>query len=206
MYPHYKTIHPNKCYTTNNQPAFSISCSHQWSATTAQNDLDRERHLYNTCTSTSTPSSSTQSESSMCHTTSSTDSDTTYSHSDSTTFSTANDRKLCPHILINYSETLVKRIHGHWQVWIHNSASGLLKLPEAQWKSDLGTESNSESDANSLSNKTKFFFINKLFSLRVNFLKDEKCSTEQDSNLHPWHSRPSALPLDHLHYFLFSSF
>ena len=37
------------------------------------------------------------------------------------------------------------------------------------------------------------------------FIEDKKCSTEQDSNLHPWHSRSSALPLDHLHYFLFSS-
>ena len=40
-------------------------------------------------------------------------------------------------------------------------------------------------------------FINK-FSLRVNFLEDEKCSAEQDSNLHPWHSGPSALPLDNM--------
>ena len=30
------------------------------------------------------------------------------------------------------------------------------------------------------------------------FIEDKKCSTEQDSNLHPWHSGPSALPLDHL--------
>ena len=45
----------------------------------------------------------------------------------------------------------------------------------------------------------------------INFLlewihKDEKCSAEQDSNLHPSASRQVPLPLDHLHYFLFSSF
>ena len=67
-----------------------------------------------------------------------------------------------------------------------------------EWMDSMHLKLNSE--------KTEYIIINKLFSLRVNFLKDKKFSAEQDSNLHPWHSRPSALPLDHLHYFLFSSF
>ena len=51
----------------------------------------------------------------------------------------------------------------------------------------------------------------KMLQLINNFLlewihKDEKCSTKQDSNLHPSVFSWVPLPLDHLHYFLFPSF
>ena len=83
----------------------------------------------------------------------------------------ASDRQLCPEIPINYSETLLKRLHGHPQVrMLHNILIPLdlsEDTDEDSENSDLDMNSNYESDVNSLLTKKKCCFAMHMFIFYV---------------------------------------